>query len=318
MPQPGFEAREAESGRAGDGPVRFTWRADVAVYVLLASAHRALLLLPRALGLLRRWADDAAKRVNDLQYRWSYRVWARMAADTHIYFMNFGVKARDGEEVGLPAADEPDRLSIQLYHEVVAGTDLRGKDVLEVSSGHGGGARYIARTSQPARMVGLDLTPAAVAMCRRQHHESGLEFLVGNAVALPFDDCTFDAVISVEASHRYPSFDAFVGEVERVLRPGGRFLFADLRWRVGELEAMQQSLEVSGLDLLESEDVTGRVLRSLHEYGPSRRALVTATLPRPFWSGALDGFGVPGTPIYQAFESGTAGYMRFVMRKPSS
>ena len=55
----------------------------------------------------------------------------------------------------------------------------------------------------------------------------------GDAQNLPFPDESFDAVINVEASHIYPNFERFLGEVARVLRPGGHFLYADFRNRDG-------------------------------------------------------------------------------------
>ena len=59
----------------------------------------------------------------------------------------------------------------------------------------------------------------------------GLAFEVGDAERMPFPDASFDAVVNVESSHCYPSMPAFLSEVRRVLRPGGHFLYADLRPR---------------------------------------------------------------------------------------
>jgi ubiquinone/menaquinone biosynthesis C-methylase UbiE len=49
-----------------------------------------------------------------------------------------------------------------------------------------------------------------------------LDFVEGNAEELPFDDKSFDAVLSVEASHLYLQFPRFLAEVARVLRSGGQ------------------------------------------------------------------------------------------------
>ena len=46
---------------------------------------------------------------------------------------------------------------------------------------------------------------------------------------LPFPDDSFDAVINIESSHTYPNFSRFLAEVARVLRPGGHFLYTDVR-----------------------------------------------------------------------------------------
>ena len=108
--------------------------------------------------------------------------------------------------------------------------DLRGKEVLEVSCGHGGGASWITRTMQPAKYTGLDLNPAGIRFCQQRHKVDGLSFVQGDAQKLPFPDNSLDAVINVEASHCYPDFPGFLVEVARVLRPGGHFLYTDFRF----------------------------------------------------------------------------------------
>ena len=132
----------------------------------------------------------------------------------------------------LAASDEPNRFCIQLYHRTATQVDLSGKRVLEVGCGHGGGASYLMRTLHPASYTGLDLNPAGIAFCRKRHNLPGLDFVQGDAENLPFADESFDAVINIESSHLYPRFPRFLAEVARVLRPGGHFLYADLRPRV--------------------------------------------------------------------------------------
>jgi len=72
-------------------------------------------------------------------------------------------------------------------------TDLSGKDVLEVSCGHGGGASYLARTMRPQSYTALDLNPSGIAFCTQRHRVDGLSFVQGNAQRLPFADASFDA-----------------------------------------------------------------------------------------------------------------------------
>ena len=67
----------------------------------------------------------------------------------------------------LAESDEPNRFHIQLYHRIATQADLRGKQVLEVGCGHGGGASYLMRTLRPASYTGLDLNPAGIAFCRK-------------------------------------------------------------------------------------------------------------------------------------------------------
>jgi ubiquinone/menaquinone biosynthesis C-methylase UbiE len=146
-----------------------------------------------------------------------------------LVFINWGYEEDPPMALPLEGSDEPNRFPIQLYHRTATQVDLKGKKVLEVSCGHGGGASYLVRTLGPASYTGLDLNSAGVDSCRKRHQLPGLDFVQGNAENLPFPDQSFDAVINIEASHCYPQFPRFLAEVARVLRPGGHFLYADVR-----------------------------------------------------------------------------------------
>jgi len=143
--------------------------------------------------------------------------------------INVGYEEVPPLAVQLEPADELGRFSIQLYHQTATQVDLNGKRMLEVGSGHGGGASYIKRYLGPDSYTGVDLNPNAVALCRKVHNVPGLDFVEGSAEDLPFPDESFDAVINIESSHTYPNFSRFLTEVARVLRPGGHFLYTDVR-----------------------------------------------------------------------------------------
>jgi ubiquinone/menaquinone biosynthesis C-methylase UbiE len=167
----------------------------------------------------------------------------------------------------LQALDEPNRYFIQLYHRTATQVDLNGKRVLEVSCGHGGGAAYVVRTLGPASYTGLDLDPAGVDFCRKTHNLPGLDFVQGNAANLPFPDESFDAVISVEASHCYPSFPGFLAEVARVLRPGGHFLYTDWRRR-DRIAEWEEELRNGPLQLVSDRVISEEVARALEKNLP--------------------------------------------------
>ena len=185
-----------------------------------------------------------------------------------VVFFNLGYEEDPPMALPLARSDEPNRYGIQLYHLAAGQIDLSGKQVLEVSCGAGGGASYIVRTFRPASYTGLDLNPASIELCRKRHRLPGLDFVQGNAQDLPFADQAFDAVINVEASHQYPSFPRFLGEVARVLRPGGHFLYADhRRWPIARWEAV---LADAPLRQMSERDITEDVMRGL--VGNTQRA----------------------------------------------
>jgi len=79
-------------------------------------------------------------------------------------------------------------------------------------------------------MVALDLTPEMLGAAEEHAGERGvvgIEFVLGDAESLPFDDATFDLVTCRIAAHHFPHVDRFVREVDRVLVPGGRFVLQD-------------------------------------------------------------------------------------------
>jgi ubiquinone/menaquinone biosynthesis C-methylase UbiE len=187
--------------------------------------------MARPRTLRNRVSDDALTVVHRVGERFQSNVYpllTRLSGD-ELLLINNGYEEDPPLAVPLEPSDEPSRFCIQLYHQTATQVDLSGKRVLEVGSGHGGGASYLTRTLGPASYTGMDLNPAAVALCRRAHHVPGLEFMEGNSEDLPFPDESFDAVINIESSHTYPHLSRFLAEVARVLRPDGHFLYTDVR-----------------------------------------------------------------------------------------
>lgn len=72
------------------------------------------------------------------------------------------------------------------------------------------------------RLVGVDLSPAMVRDGARHLGRDAGAALVGEAGRLPFPAAAFDAAIAVDALHHVADLDGMLGEVARVLRPGGR------------------------------------------------------------------------------------------------
>lgn len=200
---------------------------------------------------------------------WVWRAFAKyyypflthLAADD-MPLLNLGYEEDPPMALPLAPSDEPHRFPIQLYHRTATQVDLNGKRVLEVSCGHGGGASYLARALRPASYTGLDLNRAGIDFCRRTYDLAGLEFVHGDAEDLPFPDRSFDAVLNIEASHGYEHFPRFLAEVARVLRPGGHFLYADLRPRalIADWEA---ALADAPLRLLSERSILDEIARGL-------------------------------------------------------
>jgi ubiquinone/menaquinone biosynthesis C-methylase UbiE len=237
-------------------------------------------------------------------------------------FMNYGYAdpaEADGRVRGvtLDPADEADRCSIQLYHQVAAAVELRGRDVLEVGSGRGGGCSYIARYLQPRAILGVDYSDNAVSLSRERHSAPGLTFQQGDAENLPCADASFDAVLNVESSHCYGSMDRFVGEVARVLRPDGHFLWADMRPR-GKFDEVREQFHRAGLEMGEAVNITPNVVHGLDRINDKKRAMISRHVPRFLVPHFEDFAGVSGKRVYNSLKAGEVEYWRCVAQKRAS
>ncbi len=249
-------------------------------------------------------------------WRWWYQFLANYYQQPDWRFMNYGFAPLepDVSELDLSEEDENDRYFIQLYHHVATAVDLKGKQVLEVGSGRGGGAAYVARYLKPDRMIGIDFSDNNIQLSRKNYHLPNLSFQQGDAEALPFDNEVFDVVLNVESSHCYGSMEEFVKEVNRVLKPGGIFSWADYR-AVDEVVALRQIFEHSGLKPIKVNEITPNVLRVLEFMDESRQEFIQAYSP-PFLKGALQEFAaVKDSKVYESFQTGERLYLNYVFEK---
>lgn len=98
--------------------------------------------------------------------------------------------------------------------------------VLDVGCGTGAVLALLHEKYPDRRYVGLDLTPEMIEVARTKV-APGMEFVVGDAESLPFDEASFDAVLCSNSFHHYPNPAAFLAGALRVLRPGGRLILRD-------------------------------------------------------------------------------------------
>ncbi|HWV35396.1 MAG TPA: methyltransferase domain-containing protein [Thermomicrobiales bacterium] len=110
-----------------------------------------------------------------------------------------------------------------------------GDRMLDIATGGG----HVARAFAPhtGEIVASDLTPEILGHAERAFAEWGLgnvSTAVADAENLPFDDASFDLVTCRIAPHHFPDPAAFVQEVARVLRAGGRFALVDSTVPEGE------------------------------------------------------------------------------------
>ncbi|MBV9489106.1 MAG: class I SAM-dependent methyltransferase [Verrucomicrobia bacterium] len=241
--------------------------------------------------------------------------------------MNYGYAALPGETPGLAVDPRlPEHLALQLYLRLAVALQsdgrlsLSGCEALEIGSGRGGGAAYVARHFRPRRFVALDVSAEATALARRQHgEESTVEFVHGDAENLPFTNASFDVVINVESAHCYGSINRFLVGVHRVLRPGGRLALADFASeRQGARARLLATLRQGPLRLLRVEEITANVVAALAQDEARKRALLDRWVKGWFRSFAQGAYAMEGSAMQRELAAGRTVYLVAVLEKAAT
>ncbi len=201
--------------------------------------------------------------------------------------MNEPAERRDLRDPSLIAAEYDDETRLaarrRVWHEFLDGPTsddltlsavaaLHPGRVLEVGAGWGELSARIRDRVTPA-VVSTDLSPRMARLAR----DRGLHALRADAARLPFPDSTFDAVVANAMLYHLPDLDAGIGELARVLAPGGA-LVATTFGRDHVIEAWEL---VGGpqMDLTFSADNGAERLARHFERVEARRERATLTFP---------------------------------------
>ena len=164
--------------------------------------------------------------------------------------------------------------------------------LLDVGSGIGGPARYMAHRFG-CRVTGIDLTAEYCEVARHLTRllamESQVEFELGDALAMPFADATFDGAYSMNVSMNIADKAALYGEVRRVLKPGSWLMLSELAkgpgapldyptpWAatastsfLATPEETRNGLEAAGFEIVQFRETT----EAVKAYGARSRAMV--------------------------------------------
>lgn len=134
------------------------------------------------------------------------------------------VPENTGERYGADAEDPV--MGCEHWHRyLLAGEFVEKRAVLDIACGEGYGSRWLARRA--SRVVGVDVNPGVVKRAREKYAAPGLSFRCGSVAAIPVrGQAIFDMVVSWETIEHVGAAaqKAFLGEVRRLLKPGGLFL----------------------------------------------------------------------------------------------
>jgi len=206
----------------GETPGGVTATAAVATIGTVAAA-KAILNKPS-----RKYEDGSVAREYDawtqdgiLEYYWGEHI--------HLGYYNkeemeAGYKKKNFIEAKYDFVDEMMKLG-----GISAEADPEAK-VLDVGCGVGGTSRYLAKQlGSKADVTGITLSPNQVKRATELAVEQNLpnaKFQVMNALDMDFEDNTFDVVWACESGEHMPDKEAYINEMMRVLKPGGKFVMA--------------------------------------------------------------------------------------------
>lgn len=245
----------------------------------------------------------------------TYELLAKKIPAEEWQFMNYGYVPSENEKpFDLPLDPSVQRYSLQMYHYLALKTDIAGKNVLEVGSGRGGGAKHVAGHLRPATYVGMDLAQSAVDLANKLHQVTNLKFIQGSAESIPLADNSVDVVLNVESCHAYGSVDKFLSEVKRVLKPGGLLLLVDFR-SVENTNLLKSQLGKSGLELLEEENISQNVINAMEAEDDVKQARIKRLVPAKWQKLFAEFAGVVGSKLHTNLKNGTRLYYRFVLKK---
>jgi SAM-dependent methyltransferase len=230
-------------------------------------------------------------------------------------YMNYGYEPiNPSSKIPLKNEEESDRYMIQLYHHVATAVDLKDKDVVEVGSGRGGGSSYIKRYLKPKTMTGIDYSKNAIEFSLKHHSVEGLTFIYGDAENLPLANESVDAIVNVESSHCYGSMKKFVEQVNSVLRPGGYFLFADLR-PSEKIDELDKTFKDAGFEVLKKELISKEVVNAMEAFHEFKLAFFQNTVKGWLIKPLNDFAGVKGSNVHKKLSNGEMVYYHYVLRK---
>ncbi len=96
---------------------------------------------------------------------------------------------------------------------------IEGKKVLEIATGPGLLAKHVAHAA--SEMIATDYSEGMIREAKKGECPPNLRFEIADAMALPYENESFDAVLIANALHIVPDPEKALSEIGRVLKPGG-------------------------------------------------------------------------------------------------
>ncbi|WP_431635811.1 glycosyltransferase [Dyella sp. KULCS107] len=144
---------------------------------------------------------------------------------------------------------------------------VRGKDVLDIACGEGYGSALLAGYARS--VTGVDIAQSAVQHATQKYRGTpGLRFVTGDAAQIPLADQSVDVVVSFETIEHHNRHREMLGEIRRVLRPGGILVISSPNRTVySELAGHHNEFHVKELDFGEFDAVVREQFPEVQYFG---------------------------------------------------
>jgi ubiquinone/menaquinone biosynthesis C-methylase UbiE len=165
---------------------------------------------------------------------------------------------------------------------------LENKNLLEIGCGNGIQCMYIKEKCNPQMITGVDLDPSNIEIANSEKERrqlTNIEFHQGDAQTLTMiKDNSVDVVFNIESALHYPDKQAFLKQIYRVLKPGGRFVITDILTTKGKGTGIRKfwkkkmkinnwpknlyesGFSVANLKIDYEEDITQNVIKAFRNY----------------------------------------------------
>jgi ubiquinone/menaquinone biosynthesis C-methylase UbiE len=139
------------------------------------------------------------------------------------------------------------------FERIIGNLDIsEAKGTLEIGCGAGDLSNYLAQTYD-LHVTGTDVDPEQIEIAKvRYSDEPRLSFRTADTTSLPFENGSFDIVISFKVLHHIKDWNTALGEVSRVLRPGGYYILNDFALPAWACRTLGRVAKNSGLYTVEN------------------------------------------------------------------
>lgn len=196
----------------------------------------------------------------------------------------FELTRADGDGMSSAQREYEDGQRLFAHFEgVFSEAELQGRDILDLGCGYGGRTLYYAERSAGSRVTGVEISEAMVQRCRRfaeNHRAETTTFRVAFAEALPFDDCTFDLIISFDVLEHVEDPVRTFHEIARSLRPGGLALLVFPSYLGARAAHLDYLTQVPGLHRIFDPDTIVEVVNEFLLAEPKRYGVKRQPPPR--------------------------------------